>query len=73
MQCQTFLNILERMRRYSLWCGAADADGMSAVMQDCMSSTLHCHEVAASLTRLTTSADLTVPVVMSTSTWSGTR
>jgi hypothetical protein len=59
--------------RYSLWCGAADAVGIEAEIHPSMNSTLHCHEAAAALTCLMTSAAFTVPVVISTSTWLGTR
>jgi hypothetical protein len=55
------------LHRYSCWCGAADA-GMGAEMHPSMNSTLHCHEDAASLTRLITSAGFTVLGIMSTST-----
>ena len=61
------------MRHYSLWCGAADAVGMEAEIHPSMNSTLHCHEAAAALTRVMTSAAFVVPVVMSTRTWFGTR
>lgn len=46
---------------------------MVAEIHPSMISTLHCQEAAASLTRFSTSADLTVLGVMSTRTWSGTR
>lgn len=46
---------------------------MGAEIHPSMNSTVHCHEDAASLTRLITSAGFTVPEVMSTSTWPGTR
>lgn len=48
------------LHRYSCSCGAADAPGMGAEIHPSINSTLHCHEDAASLTRLITSAGFTV-------------